>query len=102
MNVKVLQSAEAEIAEAMDYYNGQYQGLGYEFAFEVKEGTNRIITFPNAWTKFDVDIRKCSVKRFPYAILYEHRKNLIIIFAVMHLKQNPLTWKTRLKKYKNI
>ncbi len=102
MNVQVLQSAEAEIAEAMDYYNGQYQGLGYEFAFEIKESINRIITFPSAWTKFEADIRKCSIKRFPYAILYEHREDLIIIFAVMHLKQNPLTWKTRLQKHTKI
>jgi hypothetical protein len=34
--------------EAMDYYNTQYSGLGYEFAFEIKEGLNRIISFPNA------------------------------------------------------
>ncbi len=48
MNVQILQSAESEIAEAMDYYNIQDPGLGYEFAFEVKESINRMISFPSA------------------------------------------------------
>ena len=38
MNFQILQSAEDEIAQGMDYYNKQYSGLGYEFAVEIKEG----------------------------------------------------------------
>jgi len=102
MNVQILQSAETEIAEAMDYYNIQYQGLGYEFAAEVKESINRIIAFPDAWSIFDMNTRKCSIKRFPYAIFYETEQSNIVIFAVMHLKQNPKTWKERLNSYKKI
>ena len=33
MKVQILQCAEKEIAEAMDYYNEQYPGLAYDFAF---------------------------------------------------------------------
>jgi hypothetical protein len=36
MKIVVLSYAEEELAEAVDYYNEQCPGLGYEFAAEVK------------------------------------------------------------------
>jgi hypothetical protein len=98
MNVQILQSAESEIADAMDYYNLQYPGLGYEFAFEVKESINRILSFPDAWPLFIDNVRKSHVNRFPYGILYEVREKSIIVFAVMHLMQDPAPWEKRLEK----
>jgi len=35
MRIKVLSVAEQEFVEAVDYYNEQCQGLGYEFAAEI-------------------------------------------------------------------
>ena len=96
MNIQILKCAEIEIAEAMDYYNNQYSGLGYEFAFEVKESINRILSFPNAWPIFVEKTHKCNISRFPYGILYEQRKNIIIVFAVMNLKQDPEKWESYL------
>ena len=100
MNIQILQCAEAEIADAVDYYNSQYSGLGYEFAFEVKESLNRILSFPNAWSLFSGEIRKCHISRFPYGILYEIRGKTIVVFAVMHFKKNPKKWEQRLNEYK--
>ena len=102
MNFQILQSAEDEIAEGMDYYNEQYPGLGYEFAVEIKEGMNRIKFFPEAWPQFIDKIRISHVNRFPYGILYEVRQKSIVVFAVMHLRQNPEKWEDKLKKYRKI
>ena len=96
MIVRIIQSAESEISDAMDYYNRQYSGLGYEFAFEVKESLKRMLLFPKAWPVFQKKVRKCRLNRFPYAILYEVRAKEIVVFAVMHFKQNPIAWKKRL------
>jgi hypothetical protein len=100
MKLQILQPAEAEIAEAMDYYNNQYSGLGYEFAFEVRESMNRIISYPNAWPLFLGKTRKCHVNRFPYGIIYEVKAKVIIVFAIIHLKKNPKTWEQRVCEYK--
>ncbi len=100
MKIKILQSAESEIGDAMDYYNKQYPGLGYEFANEIKKSLYTIKAFPEAWSLFQDKIRKCYVSRFPYAILYEVKNEIIIVFAVMHLKLNPKRWEIRIKKYK--
>jgi hypothetical protein len=92
MKLRILSCAEAEIAAAMDYYNAQYSGLGYELAAETKECLRRIATFPNAWPSFSDNTRRCLLNRFPYALLYQCRNREIVIFALMHLKQNPQKW----------
>ena len=41
--IKFLAPAEAELLDAISYYNMQSEGLGYEFAAEVKKTIERII-----------------------------------------------------------
>ena len=48
MNVDFLDSAGAEFTEAIAYYNDQSEGLGFEFAAEVKRSVGRIMEYPNA------------------------------------------------------
>jgi hypothetical protein len=37
MEVRILAPAEAELLDAVTYYNGESEGLGYEFAAEPAE-----------------------------------------------------------------
>jgi hypothetical protein len=48
VSLTVLSCAERELADAVDYYNTQCPGLGYEFAAEVKRGFRRIEVHPDA------------------------------------------------------
>lgn len=96
MKVDILAAAEAELVEAVSYYNEQSEGLGYEFAAEVKQTIGRIVQFPNAWHKLSARTRRCRAKRFPYGLVYQIRGESILIVAVMHLRRHPDTWKSRL------
>jgi len=49
MRIDFLDPADAEFIEAIAYYNLQSEGLGYEFAVEIKRTMERILQFPNAW-----------------------------------------------------
>jgi len=49
MTIEFLDKAEIELIEAVDYYNEQNPGLGYEFALEVKKTIDRITQYPDAW-----------------------------------------------------
>ena len=51
MEIIFLSPARDELTEAIAYYNGQSEGLGYEFAAEVKKTLERIVKYPNAWFK---------------------------------------------------
>ena len=49
MPVEFLEVAAEEFLEAIAYYNGESEGLGYEFASEVKRTLARIAAYPSAW-----------------------------------------------------
>ena len=98
MEVAFLPPAQAELAEAISYYNTQSEGLGYDFAAEVKRTLERIVQYPDAWFKLSKRTRRCRTNRFPYGVIYQFRERNLLIVAVMHLSRHPETWKSRLKK----
>lgn len=98
MEIIFLPPAKAELADATSYYNMQSEGLGYEFAAEVKRTLERIVQYPDAWFKLSKRTRRCRTNRFPYGVIYQVRKETILIVAVMHLSREPGTWKSGLKK----
>lgn len=98
MRINVLSCAEEEFAEAVAYFNEQCPGLGYEFAADVKAAFSRIAAFPEAWPTLSRRARRCIVNRFPYGVLYQVRKDSILVLAIMHLARDPKTWQDRLEK----
>lgn len=98
MNVDFLAPAEAEFQEAITFYNKQSEGLGFEFAAEVKRTMERIIQYPEAWSFLSTKTRRCRTNRFPYGVIYQIRTETILIVAIMHLSRDPKTWESRLKK----
>jgi len=91
-----IDKASEELHAAVKYYNKERPGLGFEFANEVKSTLSRIRLHPEVWAEIDEGIRKCIVKRFPYALLYLFDNSKIVIIAVMHMKKKPGYWKTRI------
>ncbi|MBA3031341.1 MAG: type II toxin-antitoxin system RelE/ParE family toxin [Desulfobacteraceae bacterium] len=89
-------AAEVEFLDAIDYYEGCESGLGYDFAIEVHSTIENILSFPNAWTILDDDIRRCQTRRFPYGIIYSRAGDFIFVVPVMHLHRDPDYWKDRL------
>lgn len=96
MNITFLYSAEIEFVEAISFYNKQSEGLGYEFAAEVKRTIGRIANYPEAWTPLSKRTRRCRTNRFPYGIVYQIREDTILIVGVMHLHRHPENWRSRL------
>jgi len=97
VSLLILDAALHELREAIEYYELQRPGLGAEFAREVGTAIQRIIDHPNAWAIVKGRIRRCQTKRFPYGILYHHRKGEVLIVAVMHLHRHPDYWKDRVR-----
>ena len=101
MKIDFLDVAEAEFTEAIAYYNQQNEGLGYEFAAEVKRTISRIVKYPRAWPPLSKRTRRCRTNRFPYGIVYQLREDKILIVAIMHLHQDPQRWKARVQSLKS-
>jgi hypothetical protein len=95
--VKVIYFAEAkdELDAAIAFYDGKRDDLGDEFYAEVPSAVERIKAFP--WSIVAKNSRLCQTHRFPYGLVYQVRKRVIYIIAVMHLHRRPGYWKKRLK-----
>lgn len=98
MNYIFHSEAEREFYKAIDYYEKRREGLGLDLSREVYLAIDRILDFPELWSKIDSNIRRALVDRFPYAILYhyERENEIIYIVAVMNLHQEPRYWSDRL------
>lgn len=76
MNITFLAPAEAEVLDAVDYCNSQSEGLGYEFAAEVKRTIVGVIQYPDAWFQLSQRTRRCRTNRFPYGVIYQVRSEV--------------------------
>lgn len=88
MNFSFHPQAVEEIYKAIEYYEDKSPGLGLEFSQEVYSTIQRILQFPNAWSKISKNCRRCITQRFPYGLIYHNKGKEIIILAIMHLNVN--------------
>ncbi|WP_041245460.1 type II toxin-antitoxin system RelE/ParE family toxin [Geotalea uraniireducens] len=100
MKIRFFPSAEAELQDAVNYFNSQCEGLGFEFAAEIQRTIERIISNPEAWTKLSVYCHRCRTKRFPHAVIYYIENNLLFVVSIMHMKREPNSWRTYLPPHK--
>jgi plasmid stabilization system protein ParE len=87
--------AEAELADAAEYYEARRPGLGKAFAGEVTRTISLIREYPDAGSPVGPSRRRMLVSRFPYAIIYRRDRNSVVIVAVAHQSRRPGYWRGR-------
>jgi plasmid stabilization system protein ParE len=89
------ESAEAEVNEAADFYDLEDPGLGNVFLDEVERAIEAIAQYPEAAPLIRGGVRKKSLLKFPYSLLYSVRPHEIRLLAVAHQKRRPFYWRGR-------
>ncbi len=95
MQIRFLELAQLELDEAIEYYDRDTPGLGTMFLAEVLQALDRIGSFPEAWHPFSKRTRRCMIRRFPYAIVYQVREEGLLIIAIANLHRKPDYWTRR-------
>jgi len=95
MHVASHPEADEELAAAALWYEDQQSGLGGDFLDEFEHTLRRIVANPERWRKIRGDNRQLNFHRFPYAIVYHVRADILYVKAVMHLHRRPFYWKHR-------
>lgn len=96
MKINFLEIAQIELDDTIEYYNYEAHGLGDTFLTEVVNALDRIGEFPKAWHPCSKRTRRCQTRRFPYGIVYQIRKDEIMVVAVANLHRKPDYWKNRI------
>jgi len=96
MKVRFLTPAQAEVDDAVTWYDSQAQGLGLQFLDELDRAIRRIVSYPLSHADIEKGLRRCLLSRFPYGIIYGLDSETIVVVAVAHLHREPRYWVDRL------
>ena len=89
--------ADAEITEAARYYESREPGLGSDLLGEVERAFDQILTTTEACQRIGRRVRRKSLWRFPYNLIYAVYPERIRIVAFAHQKRRPFYWRKRLE-----
>ena len=92
-NYRFTASALGELTLATVHYEEEENGLGAIFLDEVDATVARILTNPQAWHPLSPRTRRCRTHRFPFGLIYEVRRNEILVVSVMDLRRDPTSWR---------
>ena len=85
--------AHEDVLSAFVYYEEQQQGLGEKFLKSLDEKYSDLLIHPYNYSFINEDplkvLRDIRLKNFPYAIVFEIADNVVIVYAVHHLKRHP-------------
>lgn len=95
-DLTLVPEAEQDIAEAYAWYEHRRFGLGEEFLASLEACLESIRREPETRSKVFETYRRALVRRFPYAIFYEHVENSIAVFGISHTSRDPGKWRHRL------
>jgi hypothetical protein len=92
--MRVVSHPEAyeELEHAVLWYEERQAGLGNSFLAEFKHTLQCILDAPERSRILRRADRKLNFHRFPYAIVYTIRGEVLFIKAVMHLHRRPFYW----------
>ena len=89
--------ARADVAAASTWYENQRPGLGVEFLAALEECLSRIQEHPLGYHPIHRQVRRVSLRRFPYQVYYTFRPEQVHIWAVLHGSRDPQEWRRRVR-----
>jgi hypothetical protein len=101
VKLRILQEADDETLEAAAWYQERSPGLGDDLISERERVLETIGHSPRSLALLEYytgphEVRRCIMRRFPYAVIFQCRPGEVLVVAVAHLHREPLYWLDRL------
>lgn len=93
--IELLAIAEADLAEAKDWYRCCHPHLEADLILCVDETLARIVRHPHSFARLKGEFRQAFVHRFPYRIVFRMVADRIVVVAILHTARHPHTWVAR-------
>ncbi|MBV5338795.1 MAG: type II toxin-antitoxin system RelE/ParE family toxin [Deltaproteobacteria bacterium] len=88
-------AANAELIEAIEWYESKRAGLAIEFLAEIDRCVSLAAERPFQFSIIYKDIRRIVTHRFPYSIYFRANTDRIVVLAVFHGSRKPTIWRAR-------
>lgn len=95
MNLTYHPEAEAELVEAVQFYEQRLPGLGQRFRRAFEAAIAGVRQNPVRWRIVEGEVRRCLIRGFPYSVYYRVLDDALRILAVKHHRRHPDYWKSR-------
>ena len=95
MRVLLTVEAEADLADARDWYDGEAPGIGQRFMAEFRLAAERLADNPLLYPTVRRDIRRAGFRHFPYGLFFRIRGEVVEVFACLHGSRHPRHWQRR-------
>ena len=89
MKIKLSPFAEQDLDTSIEWYNLKRDGLGKEFAIDVSKIFERIKENSLQFPKKYKEMRKATIKRFPYIIFFVISDDIAFILGIFNTYRNP-------------
>lgn len=93
--VELHEEALAEAEAAARWYADRDPDVAEAFVAELRRSLATVGLSPDAWPIETGEIRRYSLKRFPFKLIYVTRAGSCLILAVAHRSRAPRYWSGR-------
>ena len=80
--------AEEDLREARQWYEERREGLGDELVAAVRRAIRSLEAEPEQRPLYYREFRRLLIRRFPYKIFYLVEPDCVVVFRVLHGKQD--------------
>ena len=87
--------ARADSDDSFDWYAKRSEEAAIGFVSAVDEAMVRIMANPERCPKTLAECRCCSLKKYPFRVVFREEYDRIVVIAVAHAKRRPGYWKDR-------
>jgi plasmid stabilization system protein ParE len=87
--------AQADIDDAVTWYEQRQSGLGSRFLDVLDDAFTRIRDTPLQFPTISADVRRALLHTFPCALYFRETEQAVTILAVLHLHRDPRIWRRR-------
>ena len=87
--------AEAEVAEAVEWYRLRSPAAAEDFLAAVDYTLRRIQQDPDRLPMVSRTLRRALLPRFPYGVYYRVFPDAVIVVGVVHGRRHPRRWRRR-------
>ena len=95
MRISFHPEATAELEASADWYAERSPRAAREFCVALDVAFASIEADPERFVRIDDRHRSCSVRKFPFQIVFRYGDDRIHVVAVAHAKRRPGYWRDR-------
>lgn len=97
MKIRILISVDKDLVDGFHFYEKQSEGLGIYFLDSLFSDIDSLKIYARIHSVYFNKYYRLLTKRFPFAVYYKIKQNIINIYAVLDTRSNPAWARKRLK-----